>query len=152
MSGKMEGTQVNENGCGGHHDHQHEHDHHHHHGGSRVIMGSSDGHILGTMPYDCLYPGLSACGCDEYGAVHERCFCFYQRKWRRSAGDQSKSERYQFYSHTEPGGDRDFPFGKSGEYRVRCFKGEVQTAGCSRWDRFSIAERGSGGIYGVFCG
>ena len=49
MSGKMEGTQVNENGCGGHHDHQHEHDHHHHHGGSRVIMGSSDGHILGTM-------------------------------------------------------------------------------------------------------
>ncbi len=49
MSGKMEGTQVNENGCGGHHNHQHEHDHHHHHGGSRVIMGSSDGHILGTM-------------------------------------------------------------------------------------------------------
>lgn len=49
MSGKMEGTQVNENGCGGHHDHHHEHDHHHHHGGSRVIMGSSDGHILGTM-------------------------------------------------------------------------------------------------------
>ena len=49
MSGKMEGPQVNENGCGGHHDHQHEHDHHHHHGGSRVIMGSSDGHILGTM-------------------------------------------------------------------------------------------------------
>ena len=49
MSGKMEGTQVNENGCGGHHNHQHEHDHRHHHGGSRVIMGSSDGHILGTM-------------------------------------------------------------------------------------------------------
>ncbi len=49
MSGKMEGTQVNENGCGGHHNHQHEHDHHNHHGGSRVIMGSSDGHILGTM-------------------------------------------------------------------------------------------------------
>ena len=49
MSGKMEGAQVNENGCGGHHNHQHEHDHHHHHGGSRVIMGSSDGHILGTM-------------------------------------------------------------------------------------------------------
>lgn len=50
MSDKMEGTQVNENGCGGHHNHQHEHDHHHHHhGGSRVIMGSSDGHILGTM-------------------------------------------------------------------------------------------------------
>lgn len=49
MSGKMEGTQVNENGCGGHHDHHHEHGHHHHHGGSRVIMGSSDGHILGTM-------------------------------------------------------------------------------------------------------
>ena len=45
----MEVTQVNENGCGGHHNHQHEHDHHHHHGGSRVIMGSSDGHILGTM-------------------------------------------------------------------------------------------------------
>ena len=51
MSDKMEGTQVNENSCGGHHDHHHEHDHHHHHdhGGSRVIMGSSDGHILGTM-------------------------------------------------------------------------------------------------------
>ena len=49
MSGKMEGTQVNENGCGGHHNHQHEHDHHNHHGGSRVIMGSSEGHILGTM-------------------------------------------------------------------------------------------------------
>lgn len=49
MSDKMEGTQVNENGCGGHHNHQHEHDHRHHHGGSRVIMGSSDGHILGTM-------------------------------------------------------------------------------------------------------
>ena len=45
----MEGKQVNENGCGGHHNHQHEHDHHNHHGGSRVIMGSSDGHILGTM-------------------------------------------------------------------------------------------------------
>ena len=45
----MDGTNVNENGCGGHHNHQHEHDHHHHHGGSRVIMGSSDGHILGTM-------------------------------------------------------------------------------------------------------
>lgn len=49
MSDKMEGTQVNENSCGGHHEHHHEHDHHHHHGGSRVIMGSSDGHILGTM-------------------------------------------------------------------------------------------------------
>lgn len=51
MSDKMEGTQVNENSCGGHHDHHHEHDHHHHHdhGGSRVIMGTSDGHILGTM-------------------------------------------------------------------------------------------------------
>lgn len=49
MSDKMEGTQLNENSCGGHHEHHHEHDHHHHHGGSRVIMGSSDGHILGTM-------------------------------------------------------------------------------------------------------
>lgn len=37
-----------------HRDHDHSHDehhghHHHQHGGSMVIMGSSDGHLLGTM-------------------------------------------------------------------------------------------------------
>lgn len=49
MSDRMEEMQMNENGCGGHHGHHHEHHHDHNHGGSRVIMGSSDGHILGTM-------------------------------------------------------------------------------------------------------
>lgn len=51
MSDKREETKLHENGCEGHTDHHQEHDHHHHHhhGGNQVIMGSSDGHILGTM-------------------------------------------------------------------------------------------------------
>ncbi len=53
MSDKIEEIKLHENGCEEHHDHHHEHHHEnhhdHHHGGSRVIMGSSDGHLLGTM-------------------------------------------------------------------------------------------------------
>lgn len=49
MSDKREETVFHENNCEAHHDHHHGHHHDHHHGGSRVIMGSSDGHILGTM-------------------------------------------------------------------------------------------------------
>lgn len=41
--------ECHDEGHGHHHDDHHGHHHNHQHGGSRVIMGSSEGHILGTM-------------------------------------------------------------------------------------------------------
>ena len=41
--------ECHDEGHGHHHDDRHGHHHNHQHGGSRVIMGSSEGHILGTM-------------------------------------------------------------------------------------------------------
>ncbi len=50
MSGKREDAKFHENSCEECHDHSHGHHvHSHRHGGSQVIMGSSEGHILGTM-------------------------------------------------------------------------------------------------------
>lgn len=61
MSDIKEETKLHENGCEEHHEHRHDHqhgehhDHHHgHHHDHRhedgmVIMGSSNGHLLGTM-------------------------------------------------------------------------------------------------------
>lgn len=53
MSDKMEEARphLHQHEHGGEHGgHHHEHHHHeHHHGENRVMMGSSDGHLLGTM-------------------------------------------------------------------------------------------------------
>ena len=59
MSDKIKEAQIHgehENSSYRHEDHNHDHDHghhhhhhHHHHGGNQVIMGSAEGHLLGTM-------------------------------------------------------------------------------------------------------